>query len=324
MTTLKFDNRTLFVADDAMEKVVSLAGRAANSDAPVLVCGQSGTGKELIARYIHRKSARAEKNFVSVNCAAIPDGLLEAELFGYEKGAFTGATHSRMGKFEQAHLGTLLLDEISEMPILLQAKLLRVLQEGEVDRLGGQRPIPIQTRIIATTNRDPLELIESGQFREDLFYRLNVIRIDCVSLKGRFQAIARFSFQLMESLAQQHGYASATISPAALEKLQAHSWPGNIRELQNVIHRALLTADGGTIEIGHLTALGERTSAAMSRTGSGVQSLSEVEKNHILKTLEHTSGNRAQAARLLGISVRTLRNKLKTYNSDSLAHSKEF
>jgi two-component system response regulator FlrC len=189
MNTISFHERVMLVGDDLMSQLLHIARKAAASDATVLVCGESGTGKELIARYIHEMGNRKDKAFLSINCAAIPEGLMEAELFGYEKGAFTGAWVQRIGKFERAVGGTLLLDEVTEMPLALQAKLLRVIQEGEIDRLGGKETIRINTRLIATSNKEPLQLIQAGRFREDLFYRLNVLRIDCPPLRGRKEAI---------------------------------------------------------------------------------------------------------------------------------------
>src|SRR5688572_10652239 len=225
MTLLRFHNRTLLVADEAMQRTVDLATRAAATGAPVLLCGESGTGKELIARYLHEKSARAKGPFISVNCAAIPEGLMEAELFGYERGAFTGAIQQRIGKFERANGGTLLLDEISEMSTALQAKLLRVLQEGEVDRLGGRDAVAIDTRIVATTNRDLETLMDEGKFREDLFYRLNVVRIQCVPLRGRSHAILKLAFQFLRQSAGRHAKPVAAITASAEEKLVGHPWP---------------------------------------------------------------------------------------------------
>lgn len=310
MTILRFRNRTLIVADEAMKKTIELASRAAQSSFPVLLCGESGTGKELIARYIHEKSSRSDFPFVSINCAAIPEGLLEAELFGYERGAFTGAVARHLGKFERANRGTLLLDEISEMPVHLQTKLLRVLQEEEVDRLGGGRPIQVNVRIIATTNRDPLRLIAEQKFREDLFYRLNVIRIDCTPLRGREMAIVLLAREFLKQSAFQHGRQAVSLSVQAQETLQAHLWPGNVRELQNAIERAVFLCEGETLECEHFEQL-------FSMHGDGVGqakgSLAAVERQHILRILGATCGNRTDAARILGITTRTLRNKLREY-----------
>jgi len=309
---LHFQNRTMIVADDVMENTIRLANRAASTPLAVLIVGESGTGKELIARYIHEKSKRSGSPFVSVNCAAIPEGLMEAELFGYEKGAFTGALFQRVGKFEKADGGTLLLDEISEMTTALQAKLLRVLQEGEVDRLGGKDPVRIDTRVIATTNKDPLTLISEGYFREDLFYRLNVIRIDCQPLRNRPQAVSVLAeeFLRQSSIKQEKG--DLSLSSEAMEKLCAYAWPGNIRELQNAVDRAVLLVDGKTIQSEHFDSLNRRIEMQKISEGN-TELLSELEESHILKVLEGSSGNRTHAAKKLGISVRTLRNKLKEY-----------
>lgn len=307
--TIEFRNRAMVVGDRLMEKTLELAARAANSLMPVLVVGPSGTGKEMIARFIHEKSARARGPFVSVNCAAIPEGLMEAELFGYERGAFTGAVTQRIGRFERASGGTLLLDEVSEMPVHLQAKLLRVLQEGEIDRLGGSHPIPIRTRIIATTNREPLELVQKEAFRADLFYRLNVIRIDCAPLAGRTEAVRGLAEELLRRCCTQNGLEMRTFSAAALQKLIAYSWPGNVRELQNAIERAVLLSDGATLEARDLDL---RPLCAPEASCRG--DLASVEQKHILSTLDRSEGNRSEAARRLGISVRTLHNKLKEFN----------
>jgi len=311
MTLLRFHNRSMVVADEIMARTMELANRAAQSQAPVLLCGESGTGKELVARYIHDKSRRAKSAFVSVNCAAIPEGLMEAELFGFERGAFTGAIQQRIGKFERASGGTLLLDEVSEMTTALQAKLLRVLQEGELDRLGASATIPIDTRIIATTNRDLKEMMNREKFRQDLFYRLNVIRIDCAPLVGRPEMIHGLAAEFVQQAAVRAGLAPMGIAPKALNKLREYAWPGNIRELQNVIERAVLLSDGRLLEASHL----EFHDDASIPMGSSIR-LSEVEKDHILGVLGQAQGSRIDAARALGISVRTLRNKLKEYSND--------
>lgn len=312
MTVLRFQDRCLCVPDEAMRRTLDLAARAAKSNVPVLICGESGTGKELVARFIHEKSARSRRPFVSVNCAAIPEGLLEAELFGHERGAFTGAISGHLGKFERASTGTLLLDEISEMPITLQAKLLRVIQEGEVDRLGGRSPVRIDTRIVATTNRDPGELIGSGRFREDLYYRLNVVRIECAPLRGRPEAIQRLAETLLGEIAAAQGQAVPRLDPDALGRLLRHDWPGNVRELQNALYRAFLLSDGGTIGVDAFSILGR---AQKDEVSAKPLTMEEVERRHILDVLSAAKGNRTRAAEWLGISVRTLRNKLKAWGS---------
>lgn len=304
METIRLKNKSLVVGDSEMANVLKDATRAATTSHPVLLCGESGTGKELIARYIHERSERASRPFIAVNCAAIPEGLMEAELFGFEKGAFTGALFQRIGKFELASGGTLLLDELSEMPFPLQAKLLRVLQEGEIDRLGAREPVRIDVRIIATSNKIPERLIAEGKFREDLYYRLNVIRLNCPALLGRNQAIENLTHFFLKSVG---------ISAEAMDKLRTHLWPGNVRELENVIERAILKGDGGCIFPEAISF--ERL--RVERNGpQGGRTLAEVERESILSALDSKGGNRTYAAKELGISVRTLRNKLKEYRQE--------
>ncbi len=308
MVTLSFQKRKLLVADKFLESSIGLAKKAAKSELPLFICGESGTGKELVARFVHENSTRNQMPFISVNCAALPDGLVEAELFGYEKGAFTGASCQKIGKFEQASFGTLLLDEVSEMPFSLQAKLLRVLQEGEIDRLGGRGPIKIRTRVIATTNQLPQELIARGLFREDLFYRLNVLRIDLPPLRGRAHAIKSLALEFLERIAETQE-CHLSFSDLAVEKLVGHDWPGNIRELQNVLERAALSCDGKLIGPEEL----ELSTRVRSPEGVSHEALADLERGHILKILEENRGNREKAAKKLGISSRTLRSKLKLY-----------
>jgi len=307
-SVLHFHKRHLVVADDIMTKTIEQASKAARSDAAVLLCGESGTGKELVARYIHEKSDRASGPFVSVNCAAIPEGLIEAEFFGFERGAFTGAIAQRIGKFERAQGGTLLLDEISEMPVTLQAKLLRVIQEGEIDRLGGRDAVAIDCRIIATTNREPVGLIRAGRFREDLYYRLNVVRIDCSPLRGRADAILSLADEFLRQATSRGGNSAQRFSRDAKDRLRSHAWPGNIRELQNAVQRAVLACEGTVIEVEHLSCLSE-----IGSSEEPVQSLADLEQQHILKILSEVGGNRNRAADRLGITSRTLRTKLKLY-----------
>lgn len=320
-----------------MRSMLDFARQVAKSHASILIQGESGTGKELLARYIHNHSRRKEGPFVAVNCAALPEGLLESELFGHERGAFTGAVVSKPGKFELANNGSLLLDEISEMPLPLQAKLLRVLQEREVDRLGGKKPLPVDIRVISTTNRDLREMNRSGAFREDLFYRLNVIPIRLCPLRERIDDID----PLARSFFNRNGYTSASLSPCAQVQLKNHSWRGNVRELYNVLERAAIVAQGGSIEPEHLLIeeeLGQWNDYPVvkswgSDAGSRAESINripsvemserevarvsfsvrEMEEQLIFNTLKQVNDNRTQAARLLGISVRTLRNKLKHY-----------
>ncbi|NBX76130.1 MAG: sigma-54-dependent Fis family transcriptional regulator [Proteobacteria bacterium] len=312
MNTISFHERVMLVGDDLMGQLLHLARKAAGSEATVLVCGESGTGKELIARYIHGMGNRKDNPFLSINCAAIPEGLMEAELFGFEKGAFTGAWVQRIGKFERAMGGTLLLDEVTEMPLALQAKLLRVIQEGEIDRLGGKETIRINTRLIATSNKEPLKLIQSGHFREDLFYRLNVLRIDCPPLRGRKEAIQTLASFFLGTHCEKYSKNTVKLTRSAEELLAAHSWPGNIRELGNVIERAVLLTERDEIhgdEIAHLLV----SPKGFEEVIQGERSLAEIEKVHIERTLQGTQGNKTEAAKKLGISVRTLRNKLRQY-----------
>lgn len=302
----------IHTADPKMKHILNAIENFSNSRASVLIQGGSGTGKELLARYIHSKSERSSKSFVAINCAALPDSLLESELFGYEKGAFTGADKRKIGKFELANGSTFLLDEISEMPLSLQAKLLRVLQESEVQRLGGTYPIPINVRIIATTNRDILKMVERGEFREDLYYRLNVIPLVIPSLKQRPQDIILLSKLFVESCCVENHLSQKTLGASAHKKLLNWSWPGNIRELQNVLERSTLLCQRSVLEANDILIEGyvEVQSSDELKVGMTV---SEMEKKLILKTLEHTGQNRTQAAQLLGISIRTLRNKINEY-----------
>jgi DNA-binding NtrC family response regulator len=315
---------TIVHTDPAMVRMLKLADQIAPSEAGVLITGESGTGKEVLARYIHRKSRRANQKFISINCAAIPENLLESELFGHERGAFTGAVARRVGKFEEANSGTLLLDEISEMDPRLQAKLLRAIQEREIDRLGSSQPIKIDIRLIATSNRHLEEEVRAGRFRQDLYYRLNVVSIALPALRERPQDVPLLAEFFAKRYAELNGVAYRPLSPEAVEKLRRHSWSGNVRELENALHRAILVATGNTIgpEAIMLTAVraedGPRTGEtsgerAVNIAGLVGRTVAEVEKELILDTLSHCLGNRTHAANILGISIRTLRNKLKLY-----------
>jgi DNA-binding NtrC family response regulator len=297
--------------DPDFSRMLDRARQAAASTATVLIEAESGTGKELLARMVHQLSPRAANPFVAVNCAALPENLLESELFGFEKGAFTGAVVSKPGKFEMAHRGTLLLDEIGEMAPILQAKLLRVLQEHEVDRIGGKDPVRIDVRVIATTNRDLAGLVKAGHFREDLYYRLNVIRLGIPPLRQRDGDIPLLADFFCRRYAKAFGKAGVKCSAAALASLSRHSWPGNVRELENAIQRAVALSDGADIEPADLwTVSPAATAEAQPAAGTTVR---EMERQLIQKTLENTGGNRTHAARLLGISLRTLRNKLNEF-----------
>ncbi|MGE3972974.1 MAG: sigma-54 interaction domain-containing protein [Bdellovibrionales bacterium] len=303
---------TIITADAKMREILTIAENVASSRATVLIKGESGTGKELVARLIHRKSSRMSKRFVAINCAAVPEGLLESELFGFEKGAFTGATMSKPGKFELASDGTLLLDEMSEMALHLQGKLLRAIQEGEIERLGGRGPIKVNVRIIATTNRDLKEMVKNGQFREDLYYRLNVIPLEIPPLRQRLKDIELLTKHFIGVSCLINGKNVKDISDAALRKLKGASWPGNIRELENTIERAVLLAKSETIHEDDFPSLTSAQSSTIYDLSPGM-TVSDAEKFLILRTLDYTSQNRTQAAKMLGISIRTLRNKIQEY-----------
>jgi DNA-binding NtrC family response regulator len=310
----------LVAVDPKMREVLELARVYARSDASVLIVGESGTGKERIARFLHEQSPRANGPFVSVNCAAIPDSLLESELFGHEKGAFTGAIARRIGRFEEAHGGTLLLDEISEMDLRLQAKLLRAIQEREIDRLGGSRPVKVDIRLIATTNRRIEQEVAEGRFREDLYFRLGVLLLELPPLRERPADIRALAEHFAAKFARANGLPLRPLTPAALARLCGHSWRGNVRELENVMQRAVLLAQGEVIDEDAIVLRGPGLTAGEGSTpGPGPaplwvgRSVAEVERDLILDTLRHTLGNRTRAAHLLGISIRTLRNKLRDY-----------
>jgi DNA-binding NtrC family response regulator len=314
----KDEKHEIVTQDRGFSRVLEQARQAAASTATVLIEAESGTGKELIARMIHQSSARAGAPFVAVNCAALPENLLESELFGFEKGAFTGAIVSKPGKFELAHRGTLLLDEIGEMAPILQAKLLRVLQEREVDRIGGKDPIRIDVRVIATTNRDLASLVRMGTFREDLYYRLNVVRVAIPPLRRRLDDIPLLADFFCRRYAKEFGKADVKFTSGAIEKLKEQPWPGNVRELENTIQRAVALCTGENIEASDLCAAEnsvplerqEDTAALRVAVGTTVR---DMERELIRKTLQDTDGNRTHAARILGISLRTLRNKLNEF-----------
>ncbi|HEV3183590.1 MAG TPA: sigma-54 dependent transcriptional regulator, partial [Xanthobacteraceae bacterium] len=328
------DHRELVYRDEAMAQVVKLAQQIAPSDASVLITGESGTGKEVLARYVHARSNRARAAFICVNCAAIPESLLESELFGHEKGAFTGAIARRVGKFEEANAGTLLLDEISEMDVRLQAKLLRAIQERVIDRVGGGRPVPVDIRIIATSNRNLTDAVRDGRFREDLLYRLNVVNLKIPPLRERPADVLELAQHFARIYSQGNGLPLRPLSAEARRQLVVNRWPGNVRELENTIHRAVLLANGPEVgaeailapdgvrlddprhvspAVAHAALAAEQvTRALVGRT------VANVERDLILETLKHCLGNRTHAANILGISIRTLRNKLNEYSSDGM------
>lgn len=321
------ESSSMLFTDPLMARVIALADKIAGSSASVLITGESGTGKEVIAKYLHSKSKRAQKPFICINCASIPEHLLESELFGHEKGAFTGAINRRIGKFEEADGGTLLLDEISEMDFRLQAKLLRALQERVIDRIGGTKPIPVDLRILATSNRDLLQEVSASRFREDLFFRLNVVNLRIPPLRERKQDIVLLAEHFALKYSRANGIPDRVITSPAKTLLLKAPWRGNVRELENTIHRAVLLSDDAGIAEHHIEMLEQlpnhnpayqsaiEVAEATTRELVG-QTVAEVERRLILDTLDHCLGNRTHAATILGISIRTLRNKLNLYNLD--------
>ena len=316
---------SLICSDPIMLRWVQMAERIAPSEASVLITGESGTGKEVMAQFIHQKSRRSHQPFISINCAAIPENLLESELFGHEKGAFTGAVARRVGKFEEANGGTLLLDEISEMHPRLQAKLLRAIQEKVIDRVGGSSPVKVDIRIIATSNRDLRQACKSGEFREDLYYRLNVVNLHLPPLRERPKDIEALANFFIKKYADLNQMPCKPISKAALQAMLSFSWEGNVRQLENTIHRSLLLSSGSEIEAedmfeaSAMTQVESIPSSDLDRQLLIGRTVSAVEKELILVTLNHCGGNRTHAANILGISIRTLRNKLREYADDNLS-----
>jgi len=319
-------------ASPRMMEIFSLLQQAGPSKACVLITGESGTGKELVARTIHDLSPRREGPFIAINCAALPETLIESELFGHEKGSFTGASERRAGCFEVAQHGTLLLDEIGEMPMPTQAKLLRILEDSKVRRLGGRAEFEVDVRVVAATNKAPDEALRGGHLREDLFYRLNVFHVHLPPLRERKEDISRISEALIGDLNRKHECRVSDIAPDVLLALERHNWPGNVRELRNVLERAVILAGEGTIELKHIPAFLQTRTALVAAAGAGSAAtaqegaegpdsvrfsigttVEEAEKGLILRTLEHTRNNKTRAAEILGISLKTLHNKLKEY-----------
>lgn len=340
------ESTSIIHSDPATKRAIKLADQIAPSDASVLITGESGTGKEVMARYLHAKSRRASADFVALNCAAIPENLLESELFGHEKGAFSGAVARRVGKFEEANGGTLLLDEVSEMDPRLQAKLLRAIQEREIDRVGGAKPVKVDVRILATSNRDLRDSVKKGEFREDLYYRLNVVNLALPALRERPLDVPLLAEHFAKKYTEANGMPVRPIATAAMDVMKTYHWPGNVRELENTLHRAVLLASGDEIGLdaimlteapepagSNATASPSPQDAPQSAThpptepappsGDGAalvgRTVADVERDLIIDTLGHCLGNRTHAATILGISIRTLRNKLKQYSEEGFS-----
>ncbi len=310
--------KKLIATHPSMERLLQMAKKIAPSRSTVLIRGETGVGKEVMARYIHENSDRKDSPFIAVNCAALPENLLESELFGHEKGAFTGAVNRKKGKFELASGGTLLLDEISEMAVSIQAKLLRVLQEREIDRVGGQYTIPVDTRVIATTNRELENEIKEGNFRSDLYYRLNVVPLLLPPLRERADDISPLAEFFLEKHCSLNNVPFKTLAPDAISYLKTKDWPGNIREFENLIERSTLLVDSEKISASDLEIIFGPVDPSPAETGfsQSLIPLKEMEKKMIMKALDDHKGNRTHAAKILGISVRTLRNKLHEYEDE--------
>lgn len=331
------DNSEMIAESQSAKNLQSLAKRVADTDATVLINGESGTGKEVLAQFLHRNSSRVDKPFVAINCAAIPENMLEATLFGYEKGAFTGASQAYAGKFEQANHGTLLLDEITEMDLGLQAKLLRVLQEKEVERIGGRKVLSLDVRVLATSNRHLHEEVKAGRFREDLFYRLNVFPLHIAPLRERREDVLAIAQRLLQRHAKQSQRPALSLTKSAEHKLLSHAWPGNVRELDNVIQRALILQQGNDINDNDIVfesltgpspmPMSTPSYAAPEATSTPVENTADLrsqEQRHILDMLEKNQGSRRITAKELGISERTLRYKIARFREQGIEIPEKF
>jgi DNA-binding NtrC family response regulator len=302
----------LVARSESMREALRLAGRVAGTDANVLVTGESGAGKDALAAYVHAKSKRAEGPFVKIDCAALPGGLLEAELFGFERGAFTGATQAKPGRLEAAHKGTLVLDEIAHLSWDAQAKLLRVIERREFERLGGRRTVRVDARLLALTNVDLDDAVRRRVLREDLFYRLNVVRIHVAPLRERGEDVAPLAEKFLETFAAKHGRRARGFAPGALDVLAHYEFPGNARELANIVERAVIVSDGARVAEEDLPEAVRTAARAHSRRVKRL-TLAELEAEHVRDTLDFAGGNKSEAARLLGISRKNLYEKLARY-----------
>ncbi|BCS97938.1 acetoacetate metabolism regulatory protein AtoC [Desulfoluna limicola] len=313
----QFDRQNIIARSNVMTQLLDTVAQVATSEATVLITGESGTGKELIAGATHYNSARRDGPFVKINCAAITESLLESELFGHEKGAFTGAQRRKEGKFVQAHGGSIFLDEVSEMPLSMQVKLLRVLQEREITRVGGEDVLPIDVRVITATNKNLADLVREGKFREDLYYRLNVVDLYLPALRERRDDIPPIAQHYLQSLATKNRKEIIGFTPEAMDMLVRYRWPGNVRELINTVERGVVLCQSQHVGIDSLRLMEEEQMDPVQQTGGGftgeVRPLEEVEKEAILFTLEATGNNKSETARQLGITRKTLHKKLKTY-----------
>jgi DNA-binding NtrC family response regulator len=320
LETISVQDEKIVIQSPAIQEVMKIADQIAATNATVLITGKSGCGKEVMSRYIHQHSNRHDKPFISINCAAIPENLLESELFGHEKGAFTGAISKRIGKFEESNNGTLLLDEISEIDLRLQAKLLRAIQEQEIDRVGGTQPIKLNLRIIATSNRDLLKEVKAGNFREDLYFRLNIINLKLPTLAERKDDIEHLAKHFVDKYCKANNIPQKILPDNVIEYLKKYTWPGNVRELENAIYRAILLSSGDyiTIESLNLTPDKDETLSTNTNLVAGLvgRTIESVEKEFIVSTIHHCLGNHQQAANILGISLQKLKNKIKSYEND--------